>query len=162
MEAADEKLLAKAKQLVEHLRPGVVSRLEGLGCVFRQVPVIPHVTRDKGNVSSIQAGLSCYVPGKRVLVNITMTCIPGRTPLDIVQCAYHCGPSDATEEVYFRICDNKDQRFHFHIRGHGGDEGTDHIPASKAKPQISTEPMPFLDLVEAYLATGKIPLEVLR
>jgi hypothetical protein len=162
----DTLLLNKAKTLLARIQPGVVEELEKLGGEFLPVSAGPHYTRssgpkDKGKVIAAQVTVSYLIAKVHVVINMTMTCVPDEPRWKVIQCAYHCGPSDATDEVYFRICDNSYQGFHFHLRGYGGDTGTTHVPAPRAKPAISRDPLAFLALVEKFLGDNKaLPLEV--
>lgn len=125
-------------------------------------PDPPETTRDhNGNVTALQVTLSVAVGSHLLLLNVTFTCASAKD-FPIVTCAYHCGPLEKPDEVYFRICMNDKQGFHFHLRGLGGDVGEDHIPHDKAVPPISLEPDAFLRLVETFLAAEMktLPLEV--
>lgn len=163
MDAADERLIEELKEALDLACPGFLARLEALNGEFLPVPEAPKYTRGKdGNIRALRVSL-CYLIGdKHVRVNMTMTCVPQVAPYKIVHWAYHCGPSQATDEVYFRVCCNKHQGFHFHLRGRGGACGLEHIAAKEAEPAITEDPIAFIGLVETFLAgyMRTLPLKV--
>lgn len=169
MSPEDELHVKNAKALFEFIRPGVVAQLEALGGEDHPVPCVPSRIRRAGKVVRVLVGLSRLFADRGILLNIkfageptseTKIPAPAGMVYAITQCAYHCGPSAATDEVHFRICADSRHGFHFHLRGYGGDTGKTHIPGAKARPKITTEPADFLRLVEQFFTQGKPPIEV--
>lgn len=163
MTAKEQVDVAAARRVFDAVRPGVTQRLERLKGTYLPVPTKAWKTLDetRRKIRSAHAGLSYLLDEHPVLLNMTFTAHEDYGVVHIHQCAYHCGPSAATGHVYFRICDDRDQGFHFHLRGHGGDSGRDHIDPSRAKPSITREPADFLSFVERLLASGTLPIEVI-
>jgi hypothetical protein len=95
---------------------------------------------------------------------MTITCVPGPAPYKTTAWAYHCGPSNDPDPdaLYFRICNNKKQGSHFHLKDHVEPDGDDHIPVGKADPTITGDPVQFVELVEQLIASGMkiLPLKV--
>jgi len=95
----------------------------------------------------------------RIDIRITLDVSPPDTRQMIVH-SYHVGPNSRTDEYILRLCENPDQGHHFHLRGWAAVYQGGHIPASKADPPLSKEPLQFLDAVEHILRTNKSPIGV--
>jgi hypothetical protein len=64
---------------------------------------------------------------------------------------------------HFRVCDNPTQGHHFHHRRFQTAGVRGHIPAEKSDPRIpaTVDPDWFVDVLEKYLATNNVPIEVI-
>lgn len=77
----------------------------------------------------------------------------------------HCGPADGdTKLVYFRSDFHPrigPKEVHCHLRGYGKepDEGSDHLTPRQVDPWIGHDVYLFLDCVERFRNTGKIPVQ---
>lgn len=159
MGPADVEQLDRAKALFDLTLPGVTQRLESLKGEYLPVPTIARAT-PVGAPRAIQASLLYLVPAKQIRIKLRVTVERQATGWKIVQHSYHFGPSTDTEAVYLRVCRNRFVPHHFHRMGYETMFERGHIPADRAQPPLQDHPLWFLGVVEEFIATGKLAIDV--
>lgn len=79
---------------------------------------------------------------------------------NILNHSYHLGPYASPDEYIIRLCDNGTQPYHFHLRGWEMVYDGGHIPANRADPPLSSDPFAFLAVVEHFIETNQIQIQV--
>jgi hypothetical protein len=159
---ADVEQVGRAKALFNLALPGVTQRLEALQGEYLPVPAIARAT-PVGAPRAIQASLLYLVLSKKLRIKLRVTAErqqADQADWKIVQHSYHFGPSTDTEAVYLRVCENRFVPHHFHRMGYETMFERGHIPADRAQPPLQNHPMWFLEVVEQFIATGKVSIDV--
>jgi hypothetical protein len=154
-----------ALELLEMVHPGVRARLDSYGGTYlppdRGVEL--QVGHDaNGRIVKATIGIRLVLPDNKVIQILTRNNREREIWRNSGYFSFHCGPSkDDMAEVFFRIDQNKEQPLHCHIRGQGkpGSKSGGHVHPNSVDPDIrGMDPLRFLDLVDAFIRDGTIPL----
>lgn len=139
-----------------------MERLEGLGGTYLPVPYRPSATPpDRQGRRLFKMSLARHVPERdiRIDIRITLEVSPGSR--NLVQHSYHLGPYAESDEYIIRLCEGPADPHHFHLRGWKKVYQGGHIPANRAEPSpLSRDPLVFLDVVEHFIKTNQIKIQV--
>jgi hypothetical protein len=141
--------------------PGVVERLEGLTGTYLPVPWAPTRSPPKrGGMRAINMSLAYHAHARDVRIDMRLTLEVTPDSRRITTHSYHLGPYARSDEYFVRLCENLNQPYHFHLHGWEKAYGGGHIPANRAIPPLSRDPLDFLDVVEHFIKTKQIKIQV--
>lgn len=156
--------------LFEAAFPGLLARLRALGGheLAPTLCLAPSFKCDRNDeLVMVEVGARHEVPygkGRTCVVQVALRAKLVHKTWEPQMVSYHCGPNAAAmDEVHFRIDSNALEGFHCHIFGQGPKPTKGgHIHVRRVEPRPSLDPFEFMKLVEAFVATGAVPLKVVR
>lgn len=173
MTPSEQEAVKYAKQYVGVLFPKsrLIERLKDLGA--DDIPV-PKPKADAGaRPSTVRVHIRWVIRrppsnGGDVYVTIWFQAVQGQ-PWSVSEYSMHFGPTPRERNpptgpnYYFRVCDNSGQGHHFHHHRFQNAFDGGHIPAEKSRPRIPARVDPdwFLSVLDTYLTTNNVPIEVI-
>lgn len=156
-------------ELLQLVFPGLLATLDAF-CGVDLEPTLCHPPTVKydsaGSPLAVSLGVrrEVGVQGRTAVVQIAVRVRKTPAGWNTTYHSYHFGPNpNAMDVVYFRIDNEAVGGPHCHIRGHGPDgEKGGHIRFSRIEPLPTSDPFAFIELVKKYIATGVLPLQVVR
>ena len=173
----DQKIAVEnAKRAVALLLPDchLVARLQKLGAEDVAVPVPKRDTLARPSTFRFHVRWVIRRPlpkGGNVWVTMWFQASQASPRWLVHDYSMHFGPTPREQDpptgpnYYFRVCQNPQQgdghHFHHHRFATAYDRG--HIPADKSDPRIPSgvDPDWFVGVLETYLATNNVPIEVI-
>jgi hypothetical protein len=162
---ADRLIVDRTRALFDRIFPGFTVRLERIDGMYRPSDPYRHVKASQVHPEGIHLSLR-YLAKARRGVDIKVRLFAEKHPDEwkIVENCYHFGPdplsSSDEANTHLRICRNGKWPHHFHLRGLERAYNGGHIPLQNANPPLKIDPFSFLELVEQFIETNKIPIGV--
>ncbi len=152
---------AKARRLFDLVHPGLFARLDKYGGNLidprRSAAPLPTLVLQRDNTLSLSTAVRIDTPKFQLRIHSTSREGIVWKP---VHFSYHYASGPNTDDLWFRIDFEHGDR-HFHLRNHLARDGRfEHIPFALAQPELTDDPLDFLDLVDRHLETGTIPIRI--